>query len=718
MTRLLRTLAFATLVGTALGCSTESVELAPRRAPEASVGGSAGRSTRGGTGAPVSSVDNPTVIGAAGSGAEPAGAPVTTVVPVLGALPSFTRDDRPQSGLSADTLEALERGQDPCSVGIAYPTEGSLFPGGLLPPTIMWPVTAEPSAGASLHVYYEGDDNAVDYRTAVDGFAAGQLVIPPDAWREITTRTNSKNLRLELKISIGGSVQACRTHWRIARGNMTGSLFYYQSATNQGDAFSSAITPGEEQIGIFRLRFGAADFEPFLVPDGGFKCVGCHSMNARGTKLVALRTEVDPLTVMVTKQHEVYDVAPASLSLAGTVDNAALGALTPDGDYMLTLGAPDCSAGELTDLPPNRNLFHTEGPAIAKLVDLSSGQAVAAAGLDPEHYLWMPQFSPDGTKVVFNHAKPDPGRPGFVDRRELAVMDYDRATHTFSNLQVIVSRLGPDPTLDYKASSIQGIVRNPSPGIDGCTAPPAQASASGMYPMGVCTEPCYPAWPSFTPDNKGVIFTLTDQPDFNHSFGRSVAARAHLYYVEIQSGQIVRLDNAMQVADPMEWGFDNYTTVLPVSAGGYAWLFWTGRRSWGTRGGGLFRTSDPMAAAPTAAGDPNARKIWVSAIALRGAGATSVPLDDPSSPAFYLEGQGSRPSMRAFAALNPCSADGAACGSGVDCCAGFCAEGVCGAPSTPACSKIMDACVQDSDCCQMAQPTACFGGFCDIIVLE
>lgn len=40
---------------------------------------------------------------------------------------------------------------------------------------------------------------------------------------------------------------------------------------------------------------------------------------------------------------------------------------------------------------------------------------------------------PDGTKVVFNHAKADPNRPGFTDRRELAVMDYDRATQTFSN---------------------------------------------------------------------------------------------------------------------------------------------------------------------------------------------------------------------------------------------------------------------------------------------
>jgi hypothetical protein len=72
-------------------------------------------------------------------------------------------------------------------------------------------------------------------------------------------RTADTNLNLELKIGFGSAVQACTTHWRIARSNITGSLFYYKSATNFGDALGMTVPgTGPMQQGIFRLRLGAA----------------------------------------------------------------------------------------------------------------------------------------------------------------------------------------------------------------------------------------------------------------------------------------------------------------------------------------------------------------------------------------------------------------------------------------------------------------------------
>ena len=701
-------------------CNAERVELSQRPSAPPAIAGTSGISATDAGGPLV--LDGPlansggTSAAAGALSTAPVPAPMTEVVPTLGTLPAFNRDDTSQSGLSSQNIQLLKSGSAPCSVGIAYPSEGTLFPGGLTPPTIMWPLQAgQTQAGAHVHMAYEGDTNTVDYQFAVDGSKPGQMSIPRDAWQAITARTNGKNLNVELKIDIAGKVQACTSHWRVAHGNLTGSLFYYQTPTNQADALGMLFSGMEGGAGIFRLRLGAAEHEPFIVNPAGLNCVGCHSMNARGTRIVAPAGMADFLSLDFAVSYDVYDVSSNKPTKIGVVDNAAFGGMTPDGKYILSAGAPDCTAGELADLPPNGNQTYVEGPAVAKLVDAETGKEVVSRGLEPDYYMWMPQFSPDGTKVVFNHAKPDPKRPGFTDRRELAVMDYDRATQTFSNLRVIVSHLGPDPSRDYMLSSIQGFAHWPASGRGGCTSTPA---STRMYPMGVCEKPCYPAWPAFTPDGQGVVFSLLDQPDFNHTFGRTIPAQAHLYYSDLRSAQVVRLENAMRVNDPAEFGFDNYTTVLPVSAGGYAWLFWTGRRSWGTQGKGLF-AADATSGVPNPAGDPNARKIWGSAIRLAGNDELkSTPLTDPSSPAFYLEGQGSKPSMRAFAALNPCSADGTACGSGVDCCAGFCTAGVCGAPAAMSCSKIMDACKQSADCCQSGAGQACIGGFCDVIVLQ
>jgi hypothetical protein len=125
-------------------------------------------------------------------------------------------------------------------------------------------------------------------------------------------------------------------------------------------------------------------------------------------------------------------------------------------------------------------------------------------------------------------------------------------------------------------------------------------------------------------------------------------SRGYLYYTELKTGQSVKLESAMRVNRQNEYGFDAYPTVLPVSVGGYAWLFWTSRRSWGTRAGGLGSLLDSLFGAASSLGsvvesvlpsDPDSKKLWVSAIKLQSGDAQqSHVLRDPSSPAFYLEG--------------------------------------------------------------------------------
>ena len=103
------------------------------------------------------------------------------------------------------------------------------------------------------------------------------------------------------------------------------------------------------------------------------------------------------------------------------------------------------------------------------------------------------------------------------------------------------------------------------------------------------------------------------------------------------------------------------------------------------------------------------KRIWVAAIKpktvpMDEVTATPGPLTDPSLPGFYLAGQSESGNVRAFAALNPCLADGSSCTSGLDCCCGFCrtdddgANGVCNC-EPPKCSKLNEKCTTTADCC-------------------
>src|SRR6201999_1371095 len=118
------------------------------------------------------------------------------------------------------------------------------------------------------------------------------------------------------------------------------------------------------------------------------------------------------------------------------VGDATFGGLTPDGKFILQIGNPECTSSANTFPRAPNNFPLAQGPTVATLLDTATGGAVTTTGLNPDWYMWMPQFSPDGKHVVFNQAKPGPNG---TDRSELAVMDFDVATKTFSNLKVLVT---------------------------------------------------------------------------------------------------------------------------------------------------------------------------------------------------------------------------------------------------------------------------------------
>lgn len=635
----------------------------------------------------------------------------------------FHKDATTTSGVDPQTVTVLKAGGASCSTELLYPYADTVLPGGLVSPPIMWRGEADASY---VRMAFDGA-TLLDYQFAAGRVSAGEIRVPAEDWAEITRRSQGLPLKVTLSVKRGSAVSTCETRFRIAQGNMVGSIYY-----------NTYNEPKAGGVGaIMRLRLGTTAADLYLskqnalgIPalGGVGACTSCHSVSSSGSTMAA--STHDYVAQLFEAQSFTLADAPQPAARS-TLPNAAFAALTPDGSRTLTMGNPDCTTGADTFPRGSNNFPMVEGPAAARLLDSATGQPVATSGLKPEWYMWMPQFSPNGDRVVFNHAKPDGA--GGTDRRELAIMDFDKNTGAFSNLRVLVSRVGPAPSEPYAPGGASGgAIRG-----NGCAAPnsggggflggviPGVGSGNvGALPQGTCTGPCYPAWPFFTPDGQGVIYAMVNEPDFMSAFpGRDKVAKSELWYVDVSSLDSVRLDNANKGLRPEDGLSNYYPTVLPVQVGGYFWLFWTSTRDFGHRQ--LTGTGSLLPG--QSAQEAFRKRIWVSAIKPRGTRAelNEGELTDLSSPPFYLEGQGETGNTRAFAALNPCKPTGNECTSGLDCCTGFCnitpgqATGQC--VETVSCAKANERCETDANCCPAApgqQPNICIGGYCGFLLLQ
>jgi len=339
---------------------------------------------------------------------------------------------------------------------------------------------------------------------------------------------------------------------------------------------------------------------------------------------------------------------PASPLATDKMDDWGFSAVFPDGSRILTDAAPGATGG-LFPAGPGDNPGMI-GPKATAMFDPSTGAVIPTSGLGVT-YPQMPMFSPDGTKIVFNDYDAGMGH-------SLAVMDFDAATNTFSNLQTLYT----DPSL-------------------------------------------YVGWPFFTPDSKSVVFALGSSANYASLINPPLAGTgtSDLYIVDLATQTLHALDAANGYDGSTSYlpypGRDEhlgfYPTVSPVAAGGYFWVFFTSRRNYGNVLAG-------------SVDNPPSKKIWVSAITIGAPAGT-----DPSHPAFYLPGQElASGNIRAFAALAPCKGNTQSCTSGVDCCGGFCTSGTCA--GSQGCANEDEKCATSADCCDAS--LECIGGFCASVV--
>jgi hypothetical protein len=240
-------------------------------------------------------------------------------------------------------------------------------------------------------------------------------------------------------------------------------------------------------------------------------------------------------------------------------------------------------------------------------------------------------------------------------------------------------------------------------------------------------------WPVFLPDGKGILFHAGDTFDTVKWTAKDsqTPTYGNLRFVDTGSSNKTSMLGALNGLNPdgsmylpygaAEDGDMNYEpTVLPIAIGGYYWVMFTSRRSYGNTiaVGGTVAGGESKWGSPESNDDtPSPRKkIWISAFDLDYAGK-----DDPSHPAFYLDGQElSSGNMRAYAALEPCRPEGATCQSGAECCDGFCRETgrdadgnpilQCVPPPESGCSNLGETCGSSADCCDPNH--LCINGRC------
>src|SRR5580700_6497953 len=220
---------------------------------------------------------------------------------------------------------------------------------------------------------------------------------------------------------------------------------------------------------------------------------------------------------------------------------------------------------------------------------------------------------------------------------------------------------------------------------------------------------------SFFPNSAGMVFELelsNPSGQWGYTWNGNTS---ELWWVDVASGMAHRLDqlngydaigniylpnNASGTGthtSAQDATLNYEPTVNPIASGGYAWVVFTSRRMYGNVAQIQPWLSDPRNYAWQ--DEITDKKLWVAAVDLNG-----TPGTDPSHPAFYLPAQEIHAgNARGYWTVEPCRANGQACATGDQCCAGYCEPvedgGLECTMQAPVCSGEYDKCTTTSDCC-------------------
>ncbi len=456
-----------------------------------------------------------------------------------------------------------------------------------------------------------------------------------------------------------------------------------QSTAFELNAFTTVPPPS-------RYAFAPATWQKFVDSTSGVANVTVARL-AGGTTAGA---------ATVIAKHT-WTIAPASMrgtvyywaNNQGRVMRIKPGATAPDDFSNGTFGTLPASSCTMTchTVSADGSTLVSGGDTLGGTYNLLTNKPVydtgGNAGTNQKRLWGMPAVSPNG-KYVIQNASNLPGPPGGQDGMWNSADGTKVPASGLDGVRLGMPNFAPDGTkIAYVALSGGAL------SVYDFNLAAGKAGASTMLlPQAPGAEI---AWPSVAPDAKWIVY--------QRGPADTRAGAADLFLASaVTPGQEIRLaklngDTYPFAAGARDKSWNYEPTFAPVPSGGFFWVVFTSRRTFGNQLTG---------------GKDQVKLLWVAAIDL-----APVPGKDPSHPAFLLPGQDlSSLNMRGFWALDPCKGDGQGCSSGTECCGGFCdgkgPDGglVCSAGS--GCSNDGDHCETTADCCNAPTGATCINHIC------
>jgi hypothetical protein len=592
-------------------------------------------------------------------------------------------------------------------LGYLYPYDKTVWPRGMLAPLLMWSWTINDADAIQIQLSTTSGSfswTGTFSRPSILSQTGGPFIrhpIPQDIWDMATntaggptTSGTTDQLTVGLTVAKGGQGYGPISEtWNVAAGRLTGTVYYNSYGTQYVKNWTS-LDGANHPVGAAILGIHSGDTAPKLIvgqnsplnaqgnPTDDTGCRVCHVVASRGRWLLTQSEQGSP----TDGRSFLYDLTAANVQ-GSVVQFAQEGvfawaAMQSDGSYALSNSInPSSTNPALTG--------SSGGTATSSFWKFGASPASAPlSGLPSPIAAGYPSYSPNDKYMTYidvtGHTQNVQG--------PLVVAAYNAATQAFSAPSTIHT---------------------------------PQAGQRIGYPV-------------FLPDDSGILFetelrtSQTDQVMVTRD-----GARSELWWITTGSaptatalatlngkGYLPIGANNHGIAgapDPRstynETGQDDTTlsyepTVLPLVAGGYAWVVFTSRRMYGNQLTAVPWQSWPPDYDTTNLGVATVKKLWVAAIDL-----SAPPGSDPSHPAFYLPAQEILAgNSRGFWVLDPCKQDGQSCQSGDQCCNGYCEPNgdggalVCSQPPSNNCAGLQDKCTPTIPCCD---PTnQCINGFC------